>query len=397
MRFADEEDADDICVVVNAAYFIEQEQPGGFRKAGPKLTRERVEEDCSSMAARWIVLETASPEENVVGVLRLRMNTTAPNANNEPTPQRRAIIDIVCATGAIPAERTAICNQLLARVEGIAIGLGVEVLIIELTQWREDLQSWASSCGYEDRGGYMLEQENLLMPTMVLEFQKNVRDLDVTQQQRASLLSFNTTPSPSPFPSSNTKMSPSAVASTPTPTTPATTTTILITTTTSTTTTTTSLAPSMLLSLLAEGRKNHRSEGASDVEDNMEEEDEEDEDNLIEVEELSAPPLGFFLSGAKAGAGFGAMSDQMASARDLDRLNPMDRLNPNQDQAESMEALIATLFAALHKEEEEVQDKEVVEASAETVAAAGVGTDVDSLPPAPLAPAAAAAAAASED
>jgi len=169
LRFCDEEDAADIVDLVNEGYSKESSaEQGGtmcYRAEGSaKVSLEQVIEDCSSNAKRWIVLETPVPEEIVVAAARLHLSMLE---------GRRGVVDLICACGG--PNQTDLCNQLLARVEGIARGQGIEVLVVETTQWRDDMQTWLESCGYVDRSGRASSEAGLIKPTAILEYQKDLR------------------------------------------------------------------------------------------------------------------------------------------------------------------------------------------------------------------------------
>lgn len=158
LRFADEEDAEEIALLVNSTARTEGE--GEWRLPGDKISAEEVARDCESMKTRWIVLETPVPEEAVVAAVRLCLLIN----------EKKGVIDIMCAAG----EENVVYNQLLARIEGIVRGMAVEHLVIEVVQWNEGMFSWLTSCGYTDIAGRECKDENLLKPTLVLDMHKDL-------------------------------------------------------------------------------------------------------------------------------------------------------------------------------------------------------------------------------
>lgn len=65
-------------------------------------------------------------------------------------------------------------DQLLVNIESTVRSFNVESIVMEVPQWREDVQEWLSRCGYIDTGGHEWPEEDrhmLLKHTMVLEFQ----------------------------------------------------------------------------------------------------------------------------------------------------------------------------------------------------------------------------------
>ena len=166
LRFADEEDSGDIASLINECGATDD-----YRVAGSaKIEAGEVEGDCASSKSRWIVLETAAPEEAVVACVRLRMLL---DKAEEELP-RRAVLDLLTAKEHSSVSAAAVFNQLLARVEGIARGLGVQVLTVETVQWDEAAYDWLTSAGYTDVAGRPSTAAFLTKPCMVLELQKNL-------------------------------------------------------------------------------------------------------------------------------------------------------------------------------------------------------------------------------
>jgi hypothetical protein len=185
LRFADDEDAEEIAKVVNESHLIEciEGSKYQYRNDGPRITVEEIKSNCSQASCRWIVLETPRPEELVVSTARLLM---IPNEN-------RSVIDLICSIPNYTSEQiksdssepfSGICksisSQLLAKAENIARGHGMEWLTIEVSQYRQDIMDWVSECGYEDNGGHMWPSNKpcgtgLSKPCMLLEFQKDLR------------------------------------------------------------------------------------------------------------------------------------------------------------------------------------------------------------------------------
>lgn len=159
LRFADEEDAEEISNLLGEVGRAEGE--GDWRSPGPRVSAAEVALDCSSSKSRWIVLETPVPEEAMMAAVRLCLLES----------ERKGVIDVLCALG----ENHLVYNQLLARVENIARGLGIARLVIEVVQWNEPQYDWLCSCGYRDNAGRECKDENLLKPTMILEMHKDLR------------------------------------------------------------------------------------------------------------------------------------------------------------------------------------------------------------------------------
>jgi hypothetical protein len=182
LRFADEDDSEDLSEFVNEIRMLEGESE--WRSPGSTVTADEVAEDCCNMKRRWIVLETPAPEEAIVAAVRLRLS--------EEDGQRRGVVDVLCAVGGGEQEQQGtVYNQMLARVENISRGLGISTLVIELAQWKEAAYEWLSSCGYVDRAGRACADENLLKPTMILEMHK-----DLTQERQNLSTANEAVPAP---------------------------------------------------------------------------------------------------------------------------------------------------------------------------------------------------------
>lgn len=158
-RYADEEDATEIADLVKVVGRLENEAVW-LKADTERVTAASISEDCSSSKSRWIVLETPAPEETMVAAVRLSLVES----------ERRCVIDVICALG----EHFAVYNQLLARVENVARGVGIVNMVIEVVQWNEPMFEWLSSCGYQDNAGREYKAENLLKPTMLLDMHKDL-------------------------------------------------------------------------------------------------------------------------------------------------------------------------------------------------------------------------------
>jgi len=171
LRFADEDDAPEIAALVKEVCSSEGEL--FWRSSTDKVTSEGVVSDCISGKTRWIVLETPVPEETVVGTVRLSILEA----------ERKGVVDIICALG----ENNSVYNQLLARVEGIARGMGITNMVVKLDQWKESMYDWLCGCGYVDIAGSECKDENLIKPTMILDMYK-----DLTKSQEAQCIADST-------------------------------------------------------------------------------------------------------------------------------------------------------------------------------------------------------------
>jgi len=111
MRFADEEDAGDIaCVIeISSACEYDESSPFYYRKksmasassaanaasffsSSSTVSKQEIEDQTHSSNTRWIVLETALPEEQVVCAARLIMVDRTEGAS-----ERRALVDVLAS------------------------------------------------------------------------------------------------------------------------------------------------------------------------------------------------------------------------------------------------------------------------------------------------------------
>lgn len=116
------------------------------------------------MPIKWLVLETPAPEELIVGAARLRYDAA-----------RNGSVDIFCATGNSEDMKVSVMKRLLSVVESVAYNIGLRCLMLEAAQWRTDLDSLFTSCGYVENSGHIWPEEKqhlLTRPTMVLQYLK---------------------------------------------------------------------------------------------------------------------------------------------------------------------------------------------------------------------------------
>jgi len=117
------------------------------------------------MPIKWLVLETPMPEELIVGAARLRYDAAL-----------NGRVDVFCVASSSSAEaRDSTAKQLLSKVETVCYSIGLRSCILEAAQWRCDLETLFTACGYEERSGHVWPEEKqheLTKPTMVLEYHK---------------------------------------------------------------------------------------------------------------------------------------------------------------------------------------------------------------------------------
>ena len=169
MRFADEEDAEEIAGTVSAGFSMEFDETNPLynrRNADVAvITKEQIEADCGSANKRWIVLETPVPEELVVACARLDMGKVMMG-------ESKATVDLMAFVE--DTQSTSTKDQMLVQLERIAKSQNIRILVIEVSQHRLDIQEWLEQCGYEELGGRASDDENYIKPTMVFEFHKDL-------------------------------------------------------------------------------------------------------------------------------------------------------------------------------------------------------------------------------
>jgi hypothetical protein len=126
----------------------------------------QIEQDLSNMATKWLVLETPVPEEIIVAAARLKYDAS-----------RNGHVDVFYVSNADDnTMKSNLVKRLLSVVETVCFNIGLNSLILEAPQWRVDLDTMFTECGYVEASGHMWPEElshQLLKPTMILEYHKN--------------------------------------------------------------------------------------------------------------------------------------------------------------------------------------------------------------------------------
>jgi hypothetical protein len=174
LRFADEEDNEELVCFVNITHLCEccEESPFVYKKKGAsRITLEEIEKDLDDSSLQWIILEVYNPTDMIIGAARYYTSVDDEN-------ERKGIIDIFAIAGKNDNKYyidKAISNQLLNRIEHMTIEQGINALEIHVPQWRDDLMELLIDCGYTDQGGLMCtSSDNLLKPTMIIHMRKRI-------------------------------------------------------------------------------------------------------------------------------------------------------------------------------------------------------------------------------
>ena len=103
-------------------------------------------------------MEAPAPTEDIKAAARLIL-----------LPQSKtAVVDIFAVASDCNIE------NFLKRIESVVRSFGFSSLVLEIPQWREDMQDWAVLYGFEDKGGHewpVESQHMLTKHTMILEYQ----------------------------------------------------------------------------------------------------------------------------------------------------------------------------------------------------------------------------------
>jgi len=172
LRFADDEDNDDICHFINNINKCEC-TPGSlyeFRCSNTlSISLEQIDKDLNDSSIQWLILEVYKPIDMIIGAARYY---TSIDDDNE----RKGIIDIFAPCnnndGSINKE---IGNQILNRIEHMTLEQNINTLEVHIPQWRDDLNELLIECGYKDQGGQMWPaSDDLLKPTMIIHMRKKI-------------------------------------------------------------------------------------------------------------------------------------------------------------------------------------------------------------------------------
>lgn len=174
LRFADEEDNEDLCNFVNESHRCEC-TPGSvfeFRCANTlRISLEEIDKDLNNTSLQWLILEEFKPTEMITGAVRYY--TTIVDENNE----RKVIIDIFAPANDVDKNSidTTICNRMINRIEHMTLEQNIDILEVHIPLWRNDLRDLLVECGYKDQGGHMWpSSDDLLKPTMIIHMRKKM-------------------------------------------------------------------------------------------------------------------------------------------------------------------------------------------------------------------------------
>lgn len=129
------------------------------------ISNAKLEADMDCMSVKWLLLETPVPEEQLVAALRLRRG-----------PDQAGCIDILCAAGDA-AVQECMLRRLLLIAETVSFNLGLKKTIVQVPEWREDLELLLKSLSYRQLSGCAWPQEKqhqLSKPTMLLDYHKTL-------------------------------------------------------------------------------------------------------------------------------------------------------------------------------------------------------------------------------
>ncbi len=114
-----------------------------------------------------MVMDTADKDEFLVAAARFEWKHDTKVGH----------VDILCADNGHQEQTLVILRKLLQKIEHIGFSHGLNKIIIEIPQWRHDMEEFLTSCEYVELSGHMYPEDKcseLLKPTMILEFHKNL-------------------------------------------------------------------------------------------------------------------------------------------------------------------------------------------------------------------------------
>jgi hypothetical protein len=168
-RFADEEDAPDIAMLVNSAYAIEKGETGEAFRKNDATTAEEVESSIDEGSRRWYLAEDKYEQ-----VLACACFSSEYNEDGGKKKLEGRIHLLAVQT---PFQKEGIGARTLHRVESVLKSMGARLVHIAVPHWRDSLQSWAKRQGYAEMGGEIWnedQQGETTRTTMLLDFQKKL-------------------------------------------------------------------------------------------------------------------------------------------------------------------------------------------------------------------------------
>jgi len=165
-RFADEEDVEDIVDLVNRAFSIEIGDSGvAFRNCNKITPQKAASYMNSGGSTNWVVLETQPPDEAVVAAALIRIDSYVHEGHVEYLAIHPAV------------QRRGIGRYLMYKVENIFSNFACKDCVLQISQWRDDVQAWLKKLGYKEMGGGFWpedQQASLTRPTMYLLYKKTL-------------------------------------------------------------------------------------------------------------------------------------------------------------------------------------------------------------------------------
>ncbi len=201
-RFADEEDVEDIFKTINGAYKHEitsvynSGNTVQFRKDVVLYDMESILSDINGSEIKWVVLETPSPDEDVVACARMKLKKD----NNKI---KSCFIDVLCSISLENDENSKkqYYSDLRLKLETIGQSHGMNEIHIQIPQWRSDEMTWLGESGYKDYGGESWPEaksdEQIWCHTMLLKYRKVLNAAPKTQSKVMASPALATTASSS--------------------------------------------------------------------------------------------------------------------------------------------------------------------------------------------------------
>mmetsp|Transcript_25173 Transcript_25173/g.39653 ORF Transcript_25173/g.39653 Transcript_25173/m.39653 type:complete len:359 (-) Transcript_25173:234-1310(-) len=164
MRFADEDDCEDILNLINQAFLVEMGDTGLAFKNCNRMTSEEVMAHLRPGASsNWVVLESQPPEEVAVAAALVVLAPALREGR------------VACLAVHPSVQRRGIGRYLLHKVESIFSNFACKDSVVQTAEWRTDVQSWLLKNGYKEMGGGLWPHvEHCSRPTSYLLYKKRL-------------------------------------------------------------------------------------------------------------------------------------------------------------------------------------------------------------------------------
>lgn len=196
-RFADEEDAQDIAAIVNAAFALETcdaegSEPALAFRTVPRLGVEGLEQELQfSRNTRWLILETPMPDERLVAVAAVQLVLDMGGIGETQV----GLLSVLAVAPSM--QKKGIGSQLLRRCEAVCLNLHCGEMRCDVPVAREDVLVWLANRNFNEHGGGLWD--NLSTVKAVTRYVTLKKDLTAGLCSAAGSISTSA-PRPAPAP-----------------------------------------------------------------------------------------------------------------------------------------------------------------------------------------------------